>query len=508
VLPLAVIVCVFIGSGWRGIDFGYHWDEGDAQILPVQNMVSSGLVFPRASGYPGFSKWLTLMPAVPVGVKAAVVNKGDPRLVQAAMLAKVTGPTFILTARRLYVIFSALAIVWVWAAAIALRRTWWEAAAAAACLGLSWEYAFHSRFVATDCPLVQFTALTVFMLGLYFRERRTLWIYLAAVGAGFATGAKYQGVILLLPVVLASVLTLPVRPLGRQIFRILTLPLIAFAAFLVTTPETIIEPFANWEELLRIARYYEAGHWGYTVTGMGQHLRLVLLFLSVSFLSPFKVVALILFACAVAGAALWIRSDRRVGIVFVCFPIAFLLFFCFKYRAMIIRNYLLVGPFLALFAARGLTELGGLLPRRWLRFSLAGAATPAFAAGAAWLIYAGETIRYPDQKEEVRSALAYVAKRPATKFKLSAQVTALAKVQKLPLPPNVRVPGPPDQVVFFPRSEGGDVFHWKTNDPWLTKATFGPQDVDYNWYSTWAGPDRVVIMTAEKAKATGVPFVK
>jgi 4-amino-4-deoxy-L-arabinose transferase-like glycosyltransferase len=507
---MAAIFSLFIVTGIRGVDFGYHWDEGGAQIAPVQEMVSTGFLFPHASGYPGFSKWLTLMPTVPVGIKAAIEKKGDPRLVQAAMLATVNGPGFLLTARRLYVVFSAFAIIWIWAAALALRRPWWEATVAAACVGLSWEFAYHARFVATDCPLVQFSALTLFMLALYFRGRRPLWLYAAAVAAGFATGAKYQGVVLVLPILLAGVLTMPTGAVGgRLTLRLVALCAVAFSAFLITTPETVIQPFANWEELLRIAQYYEAGHFGYTVSNTWQHLRLVLIYLSVSLLSPYQAVALALFASAVVGAVFWIRSDRRLGVVLVCFPIAFLLFFCAKYRVMIVRNYLLVAPFLALFAARGLSELGGLLPRRWLRFSLVGAVAVAFVAGGVWLISASESIRHADRKDEVRSAIDYIGKHPNTRFRLSPQVTALAMQQKLPMPPNARAAPGAEQVVFFPRAEGTDVFHWQANDPWLTKAIFGPREINFNWYSTWEGPDRVVVMTTEKAKAAaGVSFVK
>jgi hypothetical protein len=510
-MPMAAIFSLFVVTGFRGVDFGYHWDEVEAQIKPVQQMVSTGLLFPRASGYPGFSKWLTLLPAVPVGLKAVIDNKSDPRLVQAAMLAKVDGPGFLLTARRLYIVFSAFAIVCVWAAALSLRRPWWEATVAAAGVGLSWEYAYHARWVATDCPLVVFSALTLFMLALYFRGQRSLWLYAAAVAAGFATGAKYQGVVLIVPVLLAGVLTMPSgRAGGHLTLRLVALCAVAFAAFLITTPETVIDPFANWEELLRISQYYETGHFGYTVSGAWQHLWLVLIYLSVSFFSPYKAVALALFASAVAGAACYVRSDRRLGVVLVCFPIVFLLFFCGKYHTMIVRNYLLVAPFLALFAARGLYEIGTRLPRWWLRWSLAGLVAVAFLGGGAWwLIFASQSVRHRNPEEEVRDALAYVGKHPRTRFELSPRVTSLAKLQQLPVPPNAQAAADADEVVFFPRAEGIDIFHWKTNDPWLTKAVFGPLEVNFNWYSTWQGPDRVVVMTKDKAElAAGVWFVK
>ena len=45
---------------------------------------------------------------------------------------------------------------------------------------------------------------------------------------------------------------------------------------------------------------------------------------------------------------------------------------------------------------------------------------------------------------------------------------------------------------------------WPANDPFLTERVFGPLEVDFDIYPTWAGDDRVVVMSIEKARAIGV----
>ena len=252
----------------------------------------------------------------------------------------------------------------------------------------------------------------------------------------------------------------------RQAVRIAGLSALAVAAFLITTPNALYEPFATVEELVRIGRYYEAGHWGHTVTGPWHHLKLVFLYLSVSLLSPYQPIAIALFVCTVAGAIFWVRSDRRLGAVLVFFPITFLLLFCFKYRAMIVRNYLLVLPFFAVFAARGLSGLGGLLPRPWLRWILAGAAAVAFVAGGVWLVSAAESIRHVDPKADLGRALTYVSKHPRTRFRLSPHVMELVKQYKLTTPANAQAEAAgAQQIVLFPRADAPDTFVWRTNDP-------------------------------------------
>src|SRR5688572_17906372 len=105
--PIALMFALFIVTGWRGIDYGYHWDETAWQIKPVRDMVASGILMPRAAIYPTLGKWLTLLPAVPAGVKIAVKPNFDPRAAQAAMTAAVDEPGYLLRVRRLYVVVSA-----------------------------------------------------------------------------------------------------------------------------------------------------------------------------------------------------------------------------------------------------------------------------------------------------------------------------------------------------------------------------------------------------------------
>jgi hypothetical protein len=87
-------------------------------------------------------------------------------------------------------------------------------------------------------------------------------------------------------------------------------------------------------------------------------------------------------------------------------------------------------------------------------------------------------------------------------------VRALAGQRGLTLPGNVVEGGDADEVVFFARADGPPPRQWKTNDPWLTRAVFGPREVNFNWYSTWVGRDRVVVMTRAKAASTGVSLAR
>ncbi len=93
------------------------------------------------------------------------------------MIRAINAPEYLLTARRLFVVVSALTIVWVYLAALVPRLKVWQATVAAAVMGLSWEFAYHSRWVATDCIVVQFSALTLLFLSCFLRFGRVAWLY-------------------------------------------------------------------------------------------------------------------------------------------------------------------------------------------------------------------------------------------------------------------------------------------------------------------------------------------
>ena len=223
-----------------------------------------------------------------------------------------------------------------------------------------------------------------------------------------------------------------------------------------------------------------------------------------NYFSPWKAPSLLLALAALWGAISWVRLDRRFAALLVGFPLAFLIFFCGRYIVMIVRNYLLIVPFLGLLAARGIADVAQRLPGRWWCAPFLAAFAALAIAQAAFLIHAAESIARPDVNADVRAAVDYVAAHPRQTFRVSPRVRVLAAAQGKAMPANAIAAGPADDVVFVPIAEGPNGRRWTTNDPWLTEAVFGPREMNFNWYSTWEGRDRIVVMTVDKARAAGV----
>jgi hypothetical protein len=255
-----------------------------------------------------------------------------------------------------------------------------------------------------------------------------------------------------------------------------------------------------------ISAQYTTGHYGHTIPAGFPHLGVLLRYLSLNLFSPYTQVAVVLFAAAIPGAVLYLREDRKLAALLIGFPLLFAMLFCWKYRVFFARNYLLLTPFLAVLSARGLAE--ALLRARWpaARLALIIAIGCALAANAGWLIFAGESIRHRDYGAAAVKAVSYVRDHPGTRFRISPKVTALAAGRGLALPANA-TQAEADEVVFFVKEEGPPPARWAVNDPWLTRAVFGPWEVNINYY-VWAGYDRIVVMTLDKARAAGTPLAR
>ena len=504
-LPPVLLLALFVGTGLRGIDFGHHWDEREFTLDASRTMLANGLFLSRPYIYPGFAKLLALVPSLDDGLRA-LGQGGGVRQVLGAMVSAFDAPGYLLQARCVFVIVCALGILWVYLAVWVTTRRWWQATLAAAILGTSWELAYHSRFLVGDCLLAQFSALCLLLLALYHRRGHSGWLWAASIVVGLAVGTKYPGVLLLAPVMFCAALQSPAT-LSQRAARVIIAGVLSVASYLVTTPCTVIDPIVFADALAKVKATYTGGWFGYSVAPGYPHLWLLVRYFAINVFSPYAPIAAVFFVSAIAGAVLCWRDDRKFAAVLIGFPVLFATFFCWKYTVFIVRNFLLLAPFLAVLSARGLAE--ALLRLRWpaARITLAVVIGCALAANAAWLISAAESIRHRDDGVAALEAMAYVRDHPGTRFRVSAKVTSMAAGRGLALPSNA-VQANPDEVVFFAKTEGAAAYAWSANDPWLTRAVFGPREINFNYYSTWEGSDRVVVMTLVKAKAAGIPLAQ
>ncbi len=505
VLALLLLLGLVVATGLRGVDFGYHWDEETCQLAPLRASLEARTPLPNFYMYPSVNYWLNVAGLVPDALR-----KGGA--LPERLLAATRSPGFLLRLRAIHVWVTALALLWVYLAVLTLRRSPAEAALAAAILGLSWECAYHARWVAPDTIAMQFGALTLLLtLRMLLEPGRPPWQRLATVAAALTCGTKYPGGLFLLPILIGVVLA---RDEGRGL-RGLALDLLEtvgiFAiGFLITTPGALLQP-GKFVEDVRLMRdwYAEWGLHGYSIAPGLPHLARMIAYLGLVLLSPYAPVALVLSLFALLGAAVVFRKSRRIGVLLVLFPVVYLLYFSTQ-RVMVVRNLLVLAPFLAILSARGAAWVAEGLPLRALRLALSAVILTMLTANALFLARAAETIRHRENDRFVRALARHIDERPGAQFLVSQRIWDQLASTDGKARPNVSLALSPetDAVVVYAFEAMRAIVEWPANVRRLTMATFGPLEVNFNYYPTWLASDRILVMSVEEARRARVRLLR
>jgi 4-amino-4-deoxy-L-arabinose transferase-like glycosyltransferase len=516
VVLLLIVFGFFIWTGIRGMDFGRHWDEGIYQIKPVKTMVATGILLPQTYTYPSFDFWLNLAVAVPDFLKAVrEANAAVPapeesrrmaQQVRAKTLEALDTPAYVFRGRTTYLVITALTLVWVFLTVLVWEGTPLQAVFAAALLGSSWEVAYHSRWIACDCILMQFAALTILLCSLAARRPTgAKWLVPAAIAAGLATGTKYTGGTLLLPVLIAAYIVRGRSAVGQSAIRMVAKIVVSFAVvFLVTTPAAVLEPARFFRDVRHeVFHYGKYGHGNYTVAAGLSHGLKILEYMGMVVFSHYAAFAAFFFLLAILGVYAMLRQFGLAALIVMVFPIVSLGFMT-NMRAMIVRNDLPPVPALAVLSSFGLASVYGRLKAKPLRLGLACIALAGLFTNEAWLFWCTQTIVDRQSDRFAREAADYVRSNPATKFYLTPKVRAVLQAQGAVDLPNVTADPAQSTVALIWAKADVNLKDGPANIRDLSQGWFGPYEINWDYYTTWKANDRIVIMDTPRATKLGM----
>jgi hypothetical protein len=507
-LPVAFLLVCFLWTSFYGLNFGAHWDENRAKFDAVKDSVRTGLFLQASSlaeegsnynhgGVNYLLTWLGLTPEV-----ARYLIKGPrTRPVLFSVIAPIVDSVGVrVRVRAIYAVLSSLSIVWLFYLNLLLGRSRGEAFLGAAILAFSWEVAYHSRWIAPDVIMMQFGWLAFLCLLLGEKSKRLPWFYSGAVAIGLTIGTKYTGA-LLMPFFLVGAMYF-LKQQGRSTGNVAKhgagfLALAGFT-FVLTTPGVVLDPFRFLNQLGEQHEIYTTGWYGYTVKPGIPHFFEILKYLSLQIFSHFWSISIVFAAlCLIGIVALFL--ERNVFMILAAgFCLAYLLFFS-QQAAMIVRNLLIVAPFLALAAARGITILAEDMGSRAKPVFYAGIGS-LLAINLGWQIYAAREIKIRFHPEYfLKEFERYAARSPKDTFLVSSRLfNDLQKAQLLPSSVTTDPTRPYSKVVFL-QTEGPDKMWqiWPSNAWGMYERTFGPQEVNLEAYSTFIGNERILVVTKE-----------
>lgn len=477
----AILYCYLVVNATLGINFGYHWDE---EVLTgyVDEFQASGPQLPRAYLYPSVCYFIVLLLSFAYRSMHAL---------DALATAPLTGEIgFTLFARSVFIYIACLSVVWTYALALKVTRQRWCAVLAGLIFCSSFEFSYHSRWVATDLIAVQFAMLSLLLLFTDMRfERR---IILSAVVAGIAAGTKYTAGIFCLNIALA--ILVENRPWSSWQAAITTLRqwmlsgLVSVVTFVVTTPGSIFH-YEQFNYYLHYQHNMYAGHHivSDTFAAGWQHLAKMMEYFSLTLFSPIATMSVLVFLLAIAGGTVAaVRKQWNLCGIFltlVCYTALLS-----QFQVMIPRNVLFVLPCCVVLASYALLATQETLGKKGVVLSAAimlcfAAPSMVWVAQASWTVFTKNRI---DMKQQLNQ---FLAGKELKHFVFSGRVREMMK------PALVLENGPleADMNLVFLKSEVSDM-HYSKVGYGKYKTLGSGMDINFDYYPNWAGPDRVVII--------------
>jgi hypothetical protein len=402
---------------------------------------------------------------------------------------------FYIFLRGTFVCVASLCVVWVYILVLKITKRCWFAFMAELMFCASFEFSYHSRWAVSDLIAVQFALLSTLMLFLDMSlTKRVCW---GAFVAGIAAGTKYTaGIVCLNILILLMVSIQPWKNTGHAkmlIRHLIPAGILFVLAFVITTPGCIYHLKTFLHDLQMQKSIYAGGHMGYTIQPGMQHLSKILAYFALALLSPVPLASVVISLLCLTGVVhAFLKKEWNIlGLFLVMFVY---MTYMSLFKVMIVRNLLYVLPYFVVLAAYGLQGLHEHLKNRLIVFVVNGLLLCLLAlsldsiVAASWSIYQRDTI---DMKKELALFLNEHGKNGYAFSKGVRQLLAPGNQSR-------DTTNGTAQFLVFLKSEIKEE-HLPANTFNTYKTIAGPQDVNFDYYPTWPGQDRIVIMKLQDA---------
>ena len=504
--PTLPLTALFLFFGWRGLDFGVHWDE-PWFFIPIQRFAADGNPLPRAYNYPSLSYFLSYLAGTPELLAGAFSEEVWHRPLQRVLHTF----DFKMRMRTYFLVISGLTIPLVYGSILGAGRSVSAAAFGTLAVVGSFEFGYHARWIAPDGPLVAAVALATWALAAAAivpdEKSSTRWRRLATVAAGLATGTKYPAGLLLLPAFTLAVWPpMPASWPARARAATETLGLFV-VVYLLTTPGTVLETNLFITHVREQMKTYGGGFGPYTVGAGPEHLGRILLYAGGTVWSGFPLFAAITFSVTLFGAVHMAWRRPRLAMVVFMFPILFVAYFSVQ-RTMIVRNLLVVIPGMALALGWAIDVL--LSTRRSaVRVGATAAIVAVLGVNIGFVASAAQTVRERRHRAVYsRRAAAYAEREVEAGRVVFISPKVRRRMANAPILSKTATVTSGADLLMFETDEGFPKrWLWPGNVWGLTETWFGPWEINFDCYPTWDGDPRIVVMRRTMAEQVKLPLI-
>jgi hypothetical protein len=169
----------------------------------------------------------------------------------------------------------------------------------------------------------------------------------------------------------------------------------------------------------------------------------------------------------------------------------------------------MVGPFLAIAAARGVGSTLRLVKVRAGRWALVIGIGAVLVINANWLYGAALSIPRYTPNLALQDLAHYVETQPVHSVYASPSVRGGLRALKLDSARLADTKEASQELAFYP-DDWANFGTRPSNVPRFARTWFGPFELNWNYYTNWAGSSRIVLVSARRAaaerlKLAGVP---
>ena len=472
-------------NGLLGINFGQHWDE-HIFVTFADDFHFNGRIIPPNYLYPSFCYFLVLA--------ASIIFRWFHATAPDAAL--IDNMQFTLFTRGIFVCIASLCVIWVFILALKITKRFWAAVLAGLIFCCSFEFSYHSRWAVSDLIAVQFAFLSTLILFLDIQMSRRILI--SAFVAGIAAGTKYTAGIVFLNVLITLLtwtLSMEKTVRTKLLIKYLIYTGLAFGlAFVLTTPGCIYHLKTFLGALHGQKKIYGTGHLPCdTVTPGWPHFSRMAVYFIFYLFSKYNFASLIISVFVVIGTVHALRE--RKWEIFGLFLVMFIyVLYVSSFRVMLVRNDLYVFPYFVVLAAYGVCAWHECIKSTALVRAVDALLAVVIVCSLCGIVTASWSIHAMSSDNMNKDVAEFLKKHPQNAYFFSKEI-------QLGLPPGYDMARQPTNgpmfLVFFKNEVKDQDF--PPNGFRRYGLVSGPQDINLNYYPTWSGVDRIMVIKFKEA---------
>lgn len=467
-------------NGWLGIRFGWHWDEWNFINLACESSFHNDYL-PHKYIYPSFCYYISLFAAF---IYRNINSINDLNTLLADY-------NFVVFVRFLFMLISSLTVIWTFFCTYLITKKYWISLLSGLVVCSSFEFSYHSRWAVSDCIVAQFAFLSTFILFLDLNLYKK--IIFSAVVVGIAAGTKYTagfvGINILFYVIYNAIdKHQTLKTTARQIGLML---LFGFIGFVVTTPGIVLETSKFVDGLIFQKDVYSNWFYGYTVSAGYKHLLRILEYMLFALFSKISLISIFVTLFAIIGIIyLIIKKQWNYFVLFLA--IAVYIIFVSRFKVMIVRNLIYILPFFAVLFSVGIDWVVSKIRIEITKRTFIAVIFIVLGFSCSSVVIASMNVHNKDKINLAAELNAYISRNKTNKLYFSPQVLALTNGQQ-----NADSLNKSNYLLFFK-----DELPWqkyKANVHNQFEEIIGIDDVNINYYPTWSGDDRIIVIKYKKA---------